>query len=226
MSSFQTQDKITIASLALGILIPIIYFGLQLVAAPFYPGYNFLSQTASELGSDQFIYASIFNIGIFILGIITLIAAFGFLRALLRLEVHPILSWLVAIAVAANGLSNLWAAAFPLPDPRHGAQPPFLMIALLIPILLAAGLWKRPDARMLKAYLVASTLLIIALIPFISGIAGADVNAYRGLIQRIFALALFPAIGVSAYFLTRSIQDRAVEKMAYPERLESVSSAH
>jgi hypothetical protein len=210
VSILQTNDKITIASLSLGMMVPIVYFGMQIVAASFYPGYNFLSQTASDLGSNQFVYASIFNVGIFVLGVVTLIAAFGFLRALLRLDTHPILAWLIGLAVAANGISSLWAAYYPLPDPRHGAQPPFLMIAILIPVLLAAALWKRHDTRALKVYLIASVLLIIAMIPFVSGMAGVDMRVYRGLVQRVFALALFPAIGIGAYFLTKYVKELAL----------------
>lgn len=211
MRIFQTNDKITLITLWLGVLVPIIYFGMQIVAAAFYPGYSFLKQTASELGSNQFSYAALFNVGIFVLGIITLAAAFGYLRALLRLGIKPILAWLVAIAIAASGISSLWAASFPLPDPRHGAQPPFLNIVILLPLLLAIALWKRPNARLLEIYLVATMLLVVGMVPIMSGVIRVDRQLYSGLIQRIFALALFPPIGVGAYFLAKNIKSLALE---------------
>src|SRR4051812_45269148 len=38
-------------ALAFGIAIPFLYFGVQIVAARFYPGYSFLNRDASTLGS-------------------------------------------------------------------------------------------------------------------------------------------------------------------------------
>jgi hypothetical protein len=204
--NIQTRDKLILGSLWLGIFVPIIYFGMQIVAAIFYPGYSFLSQTASELGSSRFAYAAVFNIGIFILGIVTLVAALGYLGALHRLNINPILTWLIALAVAANGAADLWAATYSLPDPRHGAQPPYLNLVILMPVLLAIALWRRPNTGPLRAYLIATMLLVVALVPIVSGAARINLQGYGGLIQRLFALALFPPIGVGAYFLRKSIK--------------------
>jgi len=38
-------------ALCIALLTPIFYFGSQIAAAPFYPGYSFMSQAASLLGS-------------------------------------------------------------------------------------------------------------------------------------------------------------------------------
>ena len=45
------RDLLATAALWTGVLIPLLYFGNQFVAATFYPGYSFLSQDASTLGS-------------------------------------------------------------------------------------------------------------------------------------------------------------------------------
>jgi hypothetical protein len=70
MSNRQTRDRVTPILLRVGIAIPFLYFGLQLIAAPFYPGYSFVRNVASELGSDLARYPTPFNIGIMILGIL------------------------------------------------------------------------------------------------------------------------------------------------------------
>lgn len=192
------------AALQMGMAVPFLYFGTQLVAAPFFTGYSFLSMPASLLGSDQATYPEIFNAGAIITGIATLIASVGFLRALQHLNANRILVWLTTIAIALNGLGSLWAGFIPLPDPRHGSNP-FSLGIFLLPALLAITLWKRNDARALKIYLVITNLLFVALIPVMSGIAGIDTRAYQGLLQRIVALVFFPPIGVGAYFLAKRI---------------------
>lgn len=195
-----SRDRLTHAALWLGVLVPILYFGLQVVAA-LYPGYNFLSQAASDLGAAPFRYAAVFNTGVFTLGIVALVASIGFLRGLLRLGAHPLFAGLIAITVAAIGLASLWAAIFPLPDPRHADAPPFLMLAMLFPLLLTLALWKQPGTALLKAYMIASTMLMLALLPAVSGAISVDLREYSGLIQRLLAAAVFIPVGVGAFHL-------------------------
>jgi hypothetical membrane protein len=207
MSRLQSRDDASLAALGLGIAAPFLYYGTQLVAAPFYPGYSFLRQAASMLGSDLAVYPAIFNTGAILTGMATLIAAAGFLRTLQRLGTRPILAWLTAIALAMNGIGSIRAGLFPLPDPRHGSGP-LLIGMLVLPALLAAAVWRRKDARMIKRYLIATNLLIVAMIPIMSGVAGIDTHGYEGLFQRIATLAIFPPIGAGAYFLSQRIKEQ------------------
>jgi hypothetical membrane protein len=201
----KSKEKLTVFTLRIGIMIPFLYFGTQIAAAPFYPNYSFLSMAASLLGSDLAIYPSIFNLGAMITGIATLIASIGFLHAFQRLDAHPILAWLTSIAVFLNGLGSLWAGLIPLPDPRHGSNP-FVVGIFLFPALFAATLWKRHDARSIKTYLIITNLLFIALIPLMIGIVGIDTGGYQGLLQRIVAVIFFSPISVGAYFLAKRIK--------------------
>ena len=54
-------EKATLWLLRFGIAVPLIYYGIQALAAPFYPDYSVLGNTASELGSDRSKHAVIFN---------------------------------------------------------------------------------------------------------------------------------------------------------------------
>lgn len=181
-------------------MVPILYFGTQLLAAPFFPDYSFLSMDASLLGSDLAIYPAIFNSGAIITGIATIIASVGFLLALQHLGANPFLAWLTSLAVLLNGLGSLWAGFFPMPDPRHGSNP-FAIGIFLFPILLTFALWNRGHARPIKMYLIITNLLFIALIPIMSGISGINTQGYQGLLQRIVALVFFVPISVGSYFL-------------------------
>ena len=83
---------------------------------------------------------------------------------------------------------------------------------LLLPFLLTVTLWKERNARRLKAYLIATIALVIAMVPIMSGNTILDNRAYAGLVQRIFALTVFPPIAVCAYYLARRIQRMQTEE--------------
>lgn len=196
MNAPRTRDRLALAALAAGVTVPFVYYGLQVLCAWFDPGYSFVRQAASELGSDRAARPGLFNAGIMLEGVLTLVAAAGFLGATLRLGVRPILAFLASAAVAANGVQTLWAGYFPMPDPRHGGHPAFVVAMILLPVLLTAALWKGA-APALKGYFVATLLLLLAVFPFMSGVAG-DISNVRGLFQRVFTLTIFPPIAVAA----------------------------
>src|ERR1039458_10531164 len=88
-----SQDRLTSVALGFGIAVPFLYFGSQIVAALCYPGYSFLSQSASQLGSDLARYPAVFNIGAIVTGFATLIASWGFLRGLNSVGTPRALIW-------------------------------------------------------------------------------------------------------------------------------------
>lgn len=187
-------------ALALGVAVPFLYFGAQLAAAPFFPGYSFVRQSASMLGSDLSRCPAVLNTGAILTGLAALIASVGFLRALRNQGTHPVLAWLTCLALASCGLGSLWAGTFHLPDPRH--NPGLLGVgSFVLPALFAAVFWKRRDVPGIRIYLLANLLVLAALIPVLSGIAGVDRASYGGLLQRLAAATLFPPIGVVAWFL-------------------------
>jgi hypothetical protein len=113
---------------------------------------------------------------------------------------NPTLSLLIFLALATNGIQMLWAAYFPLPDPRHAGQLPFRIAMVLLPILLTAALWQGSGA-VLKAYLIATLLLLAVTISITSNDIGVDATHIRGLIQRLSMLTVFPVVAVAALVL-------------------------
>jgi hypothetical protein len=204
-----SRQHLTLALLTAGMAAPLLYYGLQAAAAPFYPGFSFVGTTASELGSDLSPQAPAFNAGIILLGAATLLASAGFWRALRRLGASPALALPTSLAVAANGVQSLWAGLHPMPDPRHGGHPAFILAMILLPPLLTAALWRHSRSRVLQAYLLATLALLAVMIPLMSGATGLDTHTYRGLLQRVFTLTIFPPIGVAAYVLARRVRASA-----------------
>jgi hypothetical membrane protein len=197
-------DSVTLRALWIGVAVPFLYYGIQAAAAPFFPGFRFVGTTASELGSELSRHRAIFNVGIMVQGAASLIASLGFLLAFRRLGVHSLLAWPTSLAVAMNGVQTLWAGAFPMPDPRHGGHPAFIVFMLALPVLLAASMWGRVDGRG-RAFFVASLALLAAMVPVMTRMTGLDTYTYRGLVQRVFTLAIFPPIGVASYLLIRRL---------------------
>jgi hypothetical membrane protein len=191
-----SQDHLTSMALGFGIAVPFLYFGSQIVAALFFPGYSFLSQSASQLGSDLARYPAVFNIGAIVTGFTTIIASWGFLRGLNGVGTPRALIWVTAAVVALSALMHLWAGVFPMPNPRHG-QNPFQIAAVALPVVIGAAVWKEVRAPV-RVYFVATVLALAALM---FNVVPLDRQLYDGLFQRLLALAVFPSVGVGSYLV-------------------------
>jgi hypothetical membrane protein len=207
------KDCVTVAALGLGITVPFIYYGTQIVAAPYFADYSFARQPASLLGSDRSTHPAIFNTGVMATGTATLVAALGFFIALRRIGANLFLSGLTSVALLGTAISSLWAGYYPMPDPRHSGHPAFLIAMLALPFLFLVTFWKVRNARLLKAYMIATIALLVAMVPIMSGNTSLDNRAYGGLFQRIFAFTVFPPIAVCAYYLARRIQTDETPKL-------------
>jgi hypothetical membrane protein len=204
--SFASSSRLSAqVALGFGIALPFLYYGSQIVAAPFFPDYSFITQAASLLGSDLSSRPAIFNTGAIATGIATLIAGFGFLRSFQCIGASPVLTWMTFIALFATGIGCLWSGCFPLPDPRHAGHPAVLVAMISLPFLLTATLWKQRDAQLLKTFLLATLVLLVVMIPIMSGITGMDTRSYGGLFQRVFAFTVFPPIAMCSFYLARRI---------------------
>jgi len=196
----KAEDFGTRVALGFGIAVPFLYFGSQVIAALFFPGYNWLSQSASQLGSDLARHPALFNIGAILTGLATLIASWGFLRSLKGLGTPSVLAWITAGAVALSALMHLWAGTFPLPSPRHG-QNPFQIAAVAAPVLVGVAMWTGVGVAV-RVYFVATVLALAALM---TNAVPLDRQMYDGLFQRLLALAVFPPVGVASYVLRRRL---------------------
>ena len=190
-----------------------LYFAVQIMAAPFYHGYSFFSRDASTLGSPGSTAPWIFNLGALVLGAIQMVVAGAFAIALPRAGVGRALSLLTSMALLSSGLGSLNAFLHPLPDPRHSAGWLAMLGSgfALLPLLSALVLWRLGRRRSALVIVVACVMVL----PLMTGLpqrlcihAGLEcegyqffLNNYHGLIQRCGAALLFVPIGVIAYVL-------------------------
>jgi hypothetical protein len=107
-------------------------------------------------------------------------------------------AWLLALTVVLSAIGNAWAGLYPLPDPRHGANPvgPALFA---LPLVVALVMWRAVN-RPFHIYFAMNLMLYAVLIVAVS------MNAFSpstGWFQRLFAAIVFAPIGVAAVFALR-----------------------
>jgi hypothetical membrane protein len=195
--------KFTVWSLRAGVLVPFLYFGTQIVSSLTYPGYSYTTQYASELGSSSARYPQLFNVGIILTALAVLASLPGFRAALRALNANTAAGWLFLITLAAFGIGTLMGGLFPMPDPRHGGFG-LGFAAHLAPALLAVALWRTPVSQRLKVFLIATFVASLVMLAVMMGVGGLVRRANVGAFQRIYALTIFPWIGIAAYALRRA----------------------
>lgn len=190
--------------LLLGIAVPVLYFGTVLVAASTWPAYSHVTRYVSELGGPEAPKPWLFNAGIMSMGVICILAAAGFGSALRRLGGRGALSRIAAVCVALFGVSMVMGGAFPMPNSLHGA---FGLGFALVPAPVFMALALRSNSRLggLRALLWASAALMLVALGIMMGVGHLVTRANVGIWQRINALAMFPWLGVSAWWLRREL---------------------
>jgi len=186
--------------LVAAIAVPILYFGTQLVASPFYPGYSFLRQVASLLGSPNSRHPGIFNTGAIITGVALIAGGYGMYHALRSRHISPVLSCLAALSMAVVGGTTIQAGIFPLPDHRHTAFGFLVIFLIVLPLILLLALWNQSDVREVRVFLFACCLAVLLIAPLMSHLIVIP-GAGAGLLQRIFAAVTFLPVGVVGWKL-------------------------
>ena len=204
MTNFERRASLDRFYAIAALLVPIFYFGAQLAAAPFFPGYSFLRDSASMLGTMESHRPWIFNSGSILTGCAALCGALGLTLAFRR-STNLLLAALIGFSVAATGVLSIKAGMFPMPDPRHASWSFLSWLTIASPLLFLLGLWGRRGATAIRIYLGASIALTLFLMPFLMGRAGAEM-LQPGTLQRLLAFAVFVPVGVVGYCVNETTQ--------------------
>lgn len=193
----------TRTSLIAAVAVPFLYFGAQLAAMRFFPNFSFARHTASVLGSDQSSRPEVLNLGAALTGVASLVASWGMFAGLRQRGVWVIAALPVACCCVSFGLASLWAAAHPLPDPRH--NPGALgvgMFAAPFATLLASVCLK--GAKWLRVYLMVNIAGFCLVASMYSGILPIDLAEYAGAVQRLGTFVMLVPIAVLALWLLKN----------------------
>ena len=74
------KPDLTKGFLGAAMVASVFYFAIQLLAAPFYPNYDFIRLAASDLGSPESSSPMVFNLGAMLSGLVMVLGAYGFWR--------------------------------------------------------------------------------------------------------------------------------------------------
>ena len=198
MSWLHNNRSVTSLCLLAAVAMPILYFGTQIVAAPFYPGYSFSLQSESMLGTQFSRHPWIFNAGEILSGFAALGAALGLCRVFRR-KTHFLLGWLIGLSVACTGVICVKAGMFPMPDPRHNSWGFLLNFMIITPHLMLIGLWKHSHSSVVRAYLIFSIMLLLVL-SLVAPWLG------RGTLQRLIHVTTLVPVGVIGFLFWRELQ--------------------
>jgi glucans biosynthesis protein C len=198
-----STEKIRVLLLA-GILVPVVYFGLLIIAPLLYPGFSYVKQYASEMGSADARYPAVFNTGVMLCGLAGILASFGFFYAIRRLGGNTLLAALTGLTLFLFGIATFMGGRFPMPDERHGAYGLGLAFQLA-PLFLALALWRRRSLRGLCVFLLVVFAVMTFFIAVMMGVGGLVTRANVGLWQRGNALAGFPWLAIAAWRLRKEL---------------------
>ena len=179
-------------------VMPVIFFGTQVAAAPFYPGYSFSQQSISMLGTHFSRHPWIFNTGETLTGLAALGGALGLYRVF-RMKTHFLISLLIGFAVACIGIMAIKSGIFPMPDSRHNSWAVLQNFVIITPFFLLMGVWKRGHSWGLQLYLLLSVMLLFLLVPL-------DSRLGRGTLQRLITVGSLLPVGVVGFSFWRELQ--------------------
>jgi len=190
-------------ALWLAVLVPVVYFGAQIVAAPFYPGFSVLRDVASLLGSDRSTAPWVLNSGAALTGLFATLSSPAMFVALRRQRVSIWAAAALALSLASLGAASIWAGAHPLPDPRH--NPGALGAGMFVlPFAAAIAAWQARMPRGLRAYFTLDALAFVGVAAAQSGLIAYDRAQYSGTAQRVGAVIMFVPVAVMAWWLLRA----------------------
>ena len=188
--------------LRIGALGPILFYGVIVAGGLMTPGYNHMTQYASELGQAGAPTAKLFNYGIRAVGGALILGGLGLFLGLRKLGGGILMPVLTAIAIGLYGASFIIGGLHPMPDPMHQAYN-LIFAGVAAPLLAVLALGDRSQVSGAKSLALISFLASAGLLAIMMNVGGfnlvhkADVGLWqRGLIlaTTLWMLAAFLSI--------------------------------
>lgn len=201
MSRRAIRTRLIVVLLGLGVVSPLLYFGAQLICGLMTDGYSFSREAASDLGTSDRPYHRVFNGAALATGCSLLSGGIGLLLVSTRPIPRRVATISVAVCCLSAGAAAVMAGLYPLPDVRHGGGP--IGAGMFVaPFAVAFALGERVR---LRTYLGLNIAVFVAGGAILSG--GSPEIA--GLGQRLFAVAVFPALALVCGLWLRQYQSVA-----------------
>lgn len=209
--------------LALGGMVgPVLFVVVIIVAGVLYEGYSHVSQAISELGGEGAEYGLLQSINFIAIGVFTLGFAWALARDLGGSIVGPLLIAVFALSSSiANGLlpCDLGCEGQTTVGLLHNVTGITGFVAAIAGMLVLARRWRAdPRWRSHVAFTRGAAFVALAgLIAFI-GTKASDAEAIDGLVQRVFVTAILAWVFVTSVRLHRLASRREVAAEGVAER--------
>lgn len=105
--------------LAAGYFVPVVYFANLLTVGALTPGFDHAVHMPSELGRDGAPFATLFNTGLIVVAVLSLIAAWGLWVGLRQVGKPWLLAVTTWLCLSASAIALAMAGLYPLPHPLH-----------------------------------------------------------------------------------------------------------
>jgi hypothetical membrane protein len=188
--------------------VPVLYYFALLVAAATYPGYSHVTNYASELGAAEAPYPQMFNIPIFLAGVVALIAATLLPAVLAALGGKRLWATLAAITLSMWGASMIMGGWFPMPDERHGAFG-LGLVGPLIPLFVLISIRQVPDAAGMRIFLGVVFVASVAMLAIMLGVGSLVTRSNVGVYQRLNTAVSIPWFAVLGIWILLRQRPRA-----------------
>jgi hypothetical membrane protein len=176
--SFVKRKRLPVKFLLwLGIITPIAFLLITVVAGFLHGNYNHLKQAVSELGNIGTQSETFMAIGTLLLAICSLYFSTGFYAASKKLHISVI----PAVLSFAMAVSFAWAAVFPSGHDLHGTLGP-LPLLVMAGALLSPFLWRKHKRLLLLRRL--SLLGFFVMLLFVLRFIPVVQQQYEGMVQR------------------------------------------
>ena len=199
--------------LTIGATAPLVVLIVFLVSVAAYPGFDHASQYLSELGGAEARFPQIFNVGVFISGVMAALTGIGFGWAIMALTGARITGLMTAAAFILAGYGLSASSLYPWPDPRH------MVISLglgiqIAPLLMLWGLRKRTDVPRLKVFLfsVFAVMAVLTLFTKHLVLPGTVNDLNVGWWETAYATVLIGWAGIAALMLERALRSEAANR--------------
>jgi hypothetical membrane protein len=164
--------------LLLGMVAPILFWAITIIAGLIHQNYNHFTMAVSELGAIGTASQTFMAIGTLIVGICSLLFSIGFYKASKKLHLNII----PALCSFAMFISFTWAAIFPAGNELHGILGP-LPLFVMLGALLTTLIWYKKGKEFYTVRLF-SFLAFIVMLLFVLRFNIYLQQHYEGLIQR------------------------------------------
>ena len=199
--------------LTIGATAPLVVAIVFLISVVAYPGFDHASQYLSELGGADARFPQIFNVGVFISGVMAALTGIGFGWAIMALTGARITGLMTAAAFILAGYGLSASSLYPWPDPRH------MVISLglgiqIAPLLMLWGLRKRADVPRLKVFLFSVFTMMAVLTLFTKHLVlpGTVNDLNVGWWETAYATVLIGWAGIAALMLERALRSEAANR--------------